>query len=169
MDRLAKSLVERQRVLRGPGGDGVKVMRDALVELEAASYLLRRKAGGGVAGHLRIEIFHSPAQAADAVPPVETDSDAVVYVIGQRGSGVVKIGTTANLKQRVASLQTGYPLALEVLGTHQGGWSLEQYLHERFAAKRMQGEWFDFGEMDPASAVDDAVFEKFPERYAYRS
>ncbi|WP_442818043.1 GIY-YIG nuclease family protein [Streptomyces sp. NBC_01224] len=59
-----------------------------------------------------------------------------VYVVGQRGSGVAKIGTSVNLKQRVPSLQAGNPLVLEALGTYRGGVGLERYLHDLFEDRR---------------------------------
>jgi len=168
MDRLVKALVDRQRLFVGAKGEGATLMRRTLSDLEAAGYLVRRQVSHGGAFKLVIEVFHAPAHASEIPPPPDEDGDSLVYVVGRRGSSAVKIGTSASLKQRVSALQVANPLALEVLSTHMGGVGLERHLHDRFAERRLQGEWFDFGDDDPVQAVDDVVFERHPERYPNR-
>ncbi|MFI8792665.1 GIY-YIG nuclease family protein [Streptomyces sp. NPDC055105] len=86
--------------------------------------------------------------------------DDVVYVIGQTGSPVVKIGVTKNLRSRLKGIQTGSPVRLEVLWSQPAGYELEAALHAHFSAKRLEGEWFDFGSSDPVEAVRVAA-ERF--------
>lgn len=67
----------------------------------------------------------------------DTSHDPIVYflVIGDK----VKIGTTINKRQRFASmLPPGATFALELPGSYK----LESELHKRFAADRLEGEWF---------------------------
>lgn len=85
-------------------------------------------------------------------------NEAQLYVIGQRGSSIVKIGRSIDPEKRVAEIQRMSPLPLEVLWAHTGG-HLEAKLHGRFAHLRTHGEWFDFGDQDPIQAVR-AAFEE---------
>lgn len=84
-----------------------------------------------------------------------TSHDPIVYflVVGD----TVKIGTTINKRQRFATmLPPGAEIALEMPGSY----SLEHRLHARFAAHRLEGEWFalsdeikDFIRQNRASAT----------------
>lgn len=64
----------------------------------------------------------------------------------------VKIGTTTNLDKRMKSLAKGGSAApagltigpLDVLATHEGDARVEAALHDRFAAFRVAGEWFEY-------------------------
>lgn len=66
--------------------------------------------------------------------------ESVVYFItdGRR----VKIGVTRDLPGRLRKLQTGNPLTLTVVKTVIGDQNEEYDLHQRFAAYRLNGEWF---------------------------
>lgn len=65
----------------------------------------------------------------------------VVYFIAQ-GGGLVKIGTTTNLFQRLKKLQTGSGPQLRVLVCIDGGPDIEAEYHNRFSADHFRGEWF---------------------------
>lgn len=162
MGRLAKDLSQRQRALTGLKAEGRDAMRALLNELEGVGYLVRRRGGSGSYPQLFIEIFHTPADVEKIAMP-ETDGRAEVYLVGSIGSSVAKIGTTGSLQKRLSNLQTGYPLKLEVLWHRPGGWALEDYLKTYFQDRRLEGEWFDFGEQDPADAVCGAVAKKYPD------
>jgi len=63
-----------------------------------------------------------------------------VYVVGfQR---FIKIGTSVNVKERVAGLQTAVPVPLKTYAVLPGGQPEEASLHRRFSAYRLNGEWF---------------------------
>lgn len=158
---LATDIANRQKALTGrASGEGQHSIHSTLQELEQAGYLARRLIGDGVYPRACIEIRDTPG-AWEAVPPIEDrDRDSSVYVIGQHGNSVVKIGTTSSLQNRLRTLQSGYPLRLEVLWHTSGGWGLEQYLHRHFSDKRMEGEWFDFGDQDPVNAVSRVAFKR---------
>lgn len=66
--------------------------------------------------------------------------NSVVYFI-QSPEGPVKIGWSADLKRRHASLATPGGLGV-VLATIKGGVDLEAHFHETLADYRMNGEWF---------------------------
>ncbi len=69
-------------------------------------------------------------------------ADAIVYFIGVKGGGPIKIGFTTTLESRCATLRVGSPVELELLATEHGGFEVEQALHDRFRLFRMHGEWF---------------------------
>jgi len=68
----------------------------------------------------------------------------VIYFLQQGVDGPIKIGTSrqAVLKSRISTLQTASPYPLRLLGVIEGGRKAEDHLHERFAASRLNGEWF---------------------------
>ncbi|MFI8872437.1 GIY-YIG nuclease family protein [Streptomyces sp. NPDC055243] len=158
LNSLAADISKRQKVLTGAAsGQGAQAIRNTLCELEEAGYLVRRLIGNGVNPESCIEVIDTPGMWDSIPPPADRDHDCDVYVVGQYGNPVVKIGTTSSLQHRVRSLQSGYPLRLEALWRTPGGWGLERYLHDHFADIRLQGEWFDFGDRDPVDAVAKAA------------
>ncbi|MET9263689.1 GIY-YIG nuclease family protein [Amycolatopsis sp. NPDC004079] len=80
-----------------------------------------------------------------------------VYVIAQAGTSRVKIGYARDVTSRLKNLQTSNPYQLEVLWHTRGNRSLEDALHRRFAKYRTQGEWFEFGRLNPVTTVESAV------------
>jgi hypothetical protein len=68
--------------------------------------------------------------------------EQMVYFIGS-ASGPIKIGIAARPTDRLKGLQTGHHERLELLATCQGGQELERAYHKRFAARRLNGEWFE--------------------------
>lgn len=65
-----------------------------------------------------------------------------IYVIRPESGLAVKIGITQNLDKRLRMLRTGTYEDLTVVWSGPGNLRIEQALHERFAAYRLQGEWF---------------------------
>lgn len=81
-----------------------------------------------------------------------------VYVMGSTELGsVVKIGWSGAPEKRLKALQTGSPYLLTVRARHPGPIALETFLKDEFANMQMRGEWFDFGSVDPLSAIAKAV------------
>lgn len=73
--------------------------------------------------------------------PNRGEPEGLVYVIGF--GDYVKIGFTTNLNNRLPVLQTGMPEKLTLYGTIADAEQAdERRLHRRFAAHRLQGEWF---------------------------
>jgi hypothetical protein len=76
-------------------------------------------------------------------------SSGIVYLIGEE-HGAVKIGKTISIIRRFRSFDTLIPyrlnliLSIEVDDMH----SLELELHQKFAAKRIKGEWFNLSLAD---------------------
>lgn len=91
------------------------------------------------------KVAHSPEVAtalAKSASHAKTLSYQSVYFIGGE-DGPVKIGRAFVPEQRLKEIQCGYPYPLKVLATVCGGAGLERAYHERFAAHRLNGEWFE--------------------------
>lgn len=82
---------------------------------------------------------------------VEQGSYQYLYVIGDR-DGPVKIGRAIDPKVRLGALQIGNPWPLTLLYAKPKAGHLEPLLHSHFAANRIGGEWFDFGDHETALA-----------------
>lgn len=82
--------------------------------------------------------------------------EGYVYVGGTGEPGdPVKIGWSASPEKRIEQLQTASAHTLRVLDKHPGPRGLERFLHCRFAAERVRGEWFRLS--DPVAQVKIAV------------
>lgn len=71
----------------------------------------------------------------------------------------MKIGASADPKTRLQAFQTGQAVELSLMWTCSGDY--ERALHDRFAAYRVRGEWFDLTPLgdDPVETVRRAVLE----------
>lgn len=67
-----------------------------------------------------------------------------VYFMLASSVGMLKIGTSYRLHQRIAELQLMSPVPLEIIGHVKGGAEREREYHEMFAVERSHGEWFRF-------------------------
>lgn len=76
--------------------------------------------------------------------PVVKPIVGFVYFLTAAAPGFpIKIGFTSKPGQmRSKGIQTGCPYRIVVLGMFAGGYSDENKLHRRFAAQRLEGEWF---------------------------
>jgi len=66
----------------------------------------------------------------------------MIYFI--RFNGFVKIGFSNNPNKRIASLQVGLPIEVEVLNISKGSRADEKSLHKLFINSKAKGEWFEF-------------------------
>lgn len=57
---------------------------------------------------------------------------------------LVKIGRASNVRARLASLQTGNPMPMMLLGEIHGDKTVEFDLHQLFYSFRVRGEWFRY-------------------------
>lgn len=71
-----------------------------------------------------------------------------VYIV--ESQGLFKIGMTGNLADRLKAFKTSLPGGMRPIRTrlvdHAG--NAETFLHEKFADKRLNGEWFNLSEKD---------------------
>jgi hypothetical protein len=80
-----------------------------------------------------------------------------VYLVGSTLTRPVKIGVAKDAEARLDELRIGSPVPLHLIWKTRGGRALESGLHEYFASYRIHGEWFDFGEENPAALVATAA------------
>lgn len=145
----------------GPTGRGQKAYRNRHFKFLSSFAQLAEAASGGndenadFYQNLGRQIAHFvldenlPEFAATGIAPSEWQHggirsaamEKVVYFVGAE-SGPVKIGVAANPKERLANLQTAHFEKLTLLALASGGSDAERKYHERFAAHRLQGEWF---------------------------
>lgn len=79
------------------------------------------------------------------IPEPPAPTNVVYYITRADKPGLVKIGTTKDLRVRLRELGSrGRTLTL--LGTEPGGRALEIRRHGQFAALRIEGEWFTLDE-----------------------
>jgi hypothetical protein len=81
-----------------------------------------------------------------------------VYVIGRRG-GPCKVGMSADPIKRLASIQTGCAMEVEIWGyctfpSRLVAKSFEKAAHQSLARKRMFGEWFAVEPEDAIQAIE---------------
>ncbi|MFF3991525.1 GIY-YIG nuclease family protein [Streptomyces sp. NPDC001797] len=83
----------------------------------------------------------------------------MVYAVSsQVDPKAVKIGVSKDVPVRRKTLQSGSGSLLVVRWTSCGGGWLEERLHERFAARALGGEWFDFRDVeDPIQMIERAA------------
>jgi hypothetical protein len=72
----------------------------------------------------------------------DAQTNTFVYFIVDWQRQVVKIGVSQSPQKRLAALQTSNPNPLELAAMIPGGYVPERQLHERYAAHRLNGEWF---------------------------
>lgn len=79
------------------------------------------------------------------------------YAIRNADTGLIKLGMSKDPKRRLRQLATASASRLELLWSHEGGSSLETFLHRRFAARHVRGEWFDFTDVDAMNLLTVAA------------
>lgn len=77
-----------------------------------------------------------------SLPPAGLRKSKFIYFIGG-DTGAIKIGMAYDLIKRLADLQCGSPIRLSILASGPGGRKDEAFYHQRFAAHRLHGEWFE--------------------------
>lgn len=70
---------------------------------------------------------------------LENEHSSVYFV--RRPDGLVKIGYSTNLKQRLSALKTEHG-EVELLASLPGHRQAERYIHSRFRVESVGGEWF---------------------------
>lgn len=79
-----------------------------------------------------------------------------IYFMRNNRNGFTKIGFSQNLKQRERTLQAEDP-DTEVVFFFEGIMLEEEMMHERFASKRVRGEWFRLDPEDIAQLKTEVL------------
>ena len=82
------------------------------------------------------------ARQATEAEQLHRSAGPYVYFIGGE-VGAIKIGYSKAPKERLTTLQIGSPIPLAILASFAGSMADEARLHERYAAHRLHGEWFE--------------------------
>ena len=124
---------------------GNKTTLQILNELQYryASSLMCEKDGCSVAvgRHVRFCRKHKP-EAKTQEDMYKDDYKPEVYFILGIGTELVKIGYTAQLRQRLTDLQVGSPVKLVPITTIDGDMPIEKAIHKLLEKHRSHGEWF---------------------------
>ncbi len=86
------------------------------------------------------------------IPTATGEIDGYVYLI-RSPTGAYKIGRSKNPKDRIQTFEVKLPFEIQYIVTIRASnmSGLERALHEKYGAKRINGEWFALDEQD----VDD--------------
>lgn len=140
-DRLEAKEQRRKEALSGPPASWFDMRAAIDAAEEAVAFALALAAKRGEIGSL------DEARAVKRkLRTVERKAfgGSQVYVIKRKGARLVKIGVTRQLERRMRALATGAGAELELLVAFPGERGDEQMLHDRFAAYRKRGEWFEY-------------------------
>lgn len=85
----------------------------------------------------------------------------MIYFVTARDIGRVKIGYSANPRNRLLALQTGCPVRLAMERVAEGTEWDEAELHGRFSPHRLNGEWFSL-----AAEIEDLMATLSPPEWA---
>ena len=69
-----------------------------------------------------------------------------VYLIGNKDVGILKIGYTTDVTQRLKALQTSCAFELKIIKTKKGTFDDERRLHDHHKQYRLKGEWFKWSD-----------------------
>lgn len=85
-----------------------------------------------------------------------------IYFIQSELGGAIKIGYSGNIKSRLASLQTGYPDKLNILGSMPGTAQEEKRIHNKLKESSLRGEWFNptIEVMEVLSIINDLSIKR---------
>jgi len=87
------------------------------------------------------EIDQMWAEARAWVTKFRADYAGAIYAV--RAGDFIKVGfTKSDVSERIAKLQTGCPLSLELVATGPGGRYMERGLHDVLKSFHVHGEWF---------------------------
>lgn len=90
-------------------------------------------------------------------PPRPEPPSPRAYMMSAPGSGLVKIGASRNVSQRLRALRAQTGKQLVCLWDHRGGFELERALHRVFDSQRVKGEWFALPDGDAVELVTEAI------------
>ena len=80
-----------------------------------------------------------------------------LYIIGEPGQPVAKVGRSADVRRRLRDLTRDSPAPLVIRHVEPGLGPAERLVHDALAERRLHSEWFDFSGLDPRATVSSAL------------
>lgn len=80
---------------------------------------------------------------------------AYCYVVQVGDDGPVKVGSSIDVRRRLAELGRECPYPLTVLWIATGGRELERHLHRQLEGWRLHHEWYSAGALSPLRLLLD--------------
>jgi len=77
-----------------------------------------------------------------------------IYLMRDASTGYIKIGRSKDPKYRESTLQSQKP-TIELITFWQGSINTEKQLHEKYADKRIRGEWFSLSKSDVSAILSN--------------
>ncbi len=111
--------------------DGLRIQRTGYIEDDVADLLASK-----------LSVVGTTKQSPRRTPRQDSAS-GVVYFVRERRSMAIKIGYTANLKERLSTLSSCKLDQLELVASIPGSFAVEKAVQRHFAAFRIRGEWFE--------------------------
>lgn len=138
---VAQATVREWRAVLADGGMIIVLRRPGKRTLIAP---LRQRVGDRDERNMLAAAIAVDFDAPLPLAPAIDGRDVYLVQVGDAANAPVKIGVATDVQQRLADLQTSspYPLTLRAVFPGAGG-AMEAWLHTRFAAYRLHGEWFD--------------------------
>ena len=98
-----------------------------------------------------LHLFPSANKQAAAPPSEKLGADGWVYLL--KSGDTYKLGCSENLEKRVKQINVALPEAATLHHAIQTDdpFGIEAYWHSRFAARRLNGEWFKLSKQDLAA------------------
>jgi hypothetical protein len=87
-----------------------------------------------------------------------------VYLMRRASDQAVKIGTSRSPENRRPDVAYECGCEVTLLGAVPGGYTVESYLHEFYADKRLDGEWFALAADDVRSILEQPLPEPMQPR-----
>lgn len=66
----------------------------------------------------------------------------MIYFAKRESDGLIKIGTSKNVRRRIYALQKELDESLHLLATCEGSYTAERSIHNSLTDYRIEGEWF---------------------------
>lgn len=152
----AAQLAERSAIAAGTSDicrcAGTMSMASLAAELKIPVGTLKRWSAEGlpslqVGKLLRFVRRDAEAWIASRYPnTVARSRRSMIYVVQRDSDDAVKIGWSSDVERRTRELRKGETFQLVLLFVFPGDKPDELRLHTRFAADRLEGEWFRFGD-----------------------
>jgi hypothetical protein len=107
--------------------------------------------------------LNSSQKARRTWRPSKDDERTAIYLIGQDPKGPTKIGISNNPIKRLNQMQTGHPKKLWLYGifwvkSRQIAEAVERWLlEEKYAGKRMEGEWVKVSARELSPNLDGLI------------